>query len=260
MKLFDTHFHWDGTTDPKQIIKEAEENYVTYFVCNGWNLQTSQDACQFASTLDNCWFTIGIHPHNSSEFDGNFEPFLELTLKNKFVAIGEIGLDYYYENSNRQTQLQVMEKFVQFALGQSKPIIVHCRDKNDKFDAYCDIYQILKDFTKDKGKFVLHCFTGNLEWLNKYAELDAYFGITGMITFPKAANIREITKNIPDNKLLLETDSPYLAPIPYRGKTNFPKYLLEIAKKTADVKNIDLIKLAELTTENAFRFFGKIEQ
>jgi TatD DNase family protein len=256
MNLFDTHFHWDGETDYNQIIKEANDNSVNYFVCIGADYNSSVDSANIAENIKNCWFTAGVHPHYADKYRKSIGKFRKFADYDKFVAIGEVGLDYFYDNSNRRAQKVVFEKFSELALELEKPLVVHTRDKDDKFTAYNDTHKILSDFAGSGGKLVIHCYTGNAQWLDSFLSLGAYIGITGIVTFPKAENVRELIKNIPDNRLLIETDSPYLAPLPFRGKTNFPKHLINVAEKIAELKGIPLNKLAEMTTENAMKFYN----
>ena len=255
MQLFDTHFHWDRKTKPDVIVEEGKQNCVDFAVCVGGDYESSVESSNFANTFDNYWFSAGVHPHEASKFKGDLACFNELFSSSKMVAVGEIGLDFFYGFSDRKSQLKVMEIFSERALELNKPIIVHCRDKNDKFDAYTESYQILKDFAKNGGKFVVHCFTGNGFWLEKFLELGAYIGITGIVTFPAAENVRSLVPVIPDQRLLIETDSPYLAPKPYRGKINFPKYLIKVAEKLAEIKQINIKELSEITTFNAMNFY-----
>ena len=256
MELFDTHFHWDGKTSPETIIEEAKQNSVNYAVCIGGDCESSRESMEFANAVENCWFAAGVHPHEASKFDGDLSSFSELFSNPKMVAVGEVGLDYFYGFSDKKSQWSTMEKFAGCALDLNKPLIVHCRDKDETFDAYKECYQILRDFAQSKGRFVVHCFTGNDHWLDKFLELGTYIGITGMVTFPKAENIRRLVPGIPNDRLLIETDSPYLAPKPYRGKTNYPKYLIEVAKKLAEVKSQSIEELAQQTTSNAMAFYN----
>ena len=255
MELFDTHFHWYDKPEPELIVTEALENNVKYLLCSGWDDKSSKQASKFASSFDNCWFSAGVHPHDASKFNFDFSIFKDITNHNRCKAVGEVGLDYFYENSDKKSQLKVFAGFAELALDTKLPLVIHCRDKDNKFETYNEIYNILKDFVKDNGKFAIHCYTGNGYWLEKFLELGAFVGITGIITFPKAVNIRDIVNIIPDDKLLLETDSPYLAPKPFRGKTNFPKYLSEIAKAVALERNTTVEQTAKITTQNAFNFF-----
>ena len=255
MKLFDTHFHWYGKPEPEQVFEEAVERNVEYMLCSGWDAESSKNASLLADKFENCWFSAGVHPHDADKFDFNFNPFSDLADHNKCKAIGEVGLDYFYENSDKKSQLKVLERFTEFALKIEKPLVIHCRDKENRFETYNETYNIIKDFVKDNGVFAIHCYTGNAHWLEKFLELGGYIGITGIITFPKAQNVRDLVNIIPDKNLLIETDSPYLAPKPYRGKTNFPKYLPEVAEAVAKERDSSIERIAELTTSNAFDFF-----
>jgi len=256
MELFDTHFHWDKKMEPTVIVSEAQLNNVNFGVCIGADYSSSLLSKQFVESFENYWFAAGVHPHESSHFNEGLSQFKELFVNPKLVAVGEIGLDYFYDFSDKKSQLKTMEIFTECALKINKPLIVHIRDKDNKFDAFEESFQILKDFAKDNGTFVVHCFTGSNKWLDTFLELGAFIGITGMVTFPKAENIRKLINCIPDERLLLETDSPYLAPKPFRGKTNYPKYLIETAKKISEIKSIDLEVLADITTKNAKNFYG----
>jgi len=255
MKLFDTHFHWDGKTSPELIAQEANDAGVKYLVCVGGDYKSSHESKVFADRVDNCWFTSGVHPHYADKFDGDFSGFEDLVCDVKNVAVGEIGLDYFYEHSDRKRQRKVMLGFVELSLLRKLPLVVHCRDKDNNFDAYQECYEILRDFSLDGGSFVVHCYTGNIAWMEKFLEIGAYIGMTGIVTFPKAYNVREVLSLVPNDKLLIETDSPYLAPKQHRGKVNFPKYLPEIAAKIGEEKNVSLKELAQVTTENGLRFY-----
>ncbi len=256
MELFDTHFHWEGHLPPELIASEALDNEVKYLVCVGGDYQTSLESLKISHSLENCYFTAGVHPHSAGNEAWDMEKFSELLKDDKCVAIGEIGLDYFYENSEKDVQRKVFNKFCSLGKKTDFPLIVHCRDKDDCCEAYEEVYGILKNEGIGNGKFAVHCYTGNLFWLEKFLDLGAYIGITGIVTFPKAENVRTIVKHIPDDRLLLETDSPYLAPKPHRGKPNFPKHLKFVAEEVAKIKDIPLEKLAKITTHNAFKFYN----
>ena len=256
MKLFDTHFHWEENQLVSQIIaSEALHSGVKYLVCIGGDYQSSLDSLTFSHLVENSYFTAGVHPHYAGNEAWDMEKFFELLKDDKCVAVGEVGLDYFYKNSEKDIQKKVFADFCNLAKKVDFPLVVHCRDKEDCFQAYEEIYEILKNIRIGNGKFVIHCYTGNLFWLEKFLKLGAYIGITGIVTFPKAENVRNIVKHIPDDRLLLETDSPYLAPKPHRGKPNFPKYLKLIAEEVAKIKGVPLEKLAKNTTANALEFY-----
>ncbi len=256
MELFDTHFHYyDKEQSPQEYYEEIKTPELKYLLAAGADLEESRIARRFAEEIENSWFSAGVHPHSAAEFK-NIEAFDEFKDHNKLAAIGEIGLDYFYDNSPRKIQRSVMEQFLALALQWNLPALIHLRDADGKFDAYADGLAMLKDFAGDGGRFVVHCFSGTPGWAEKFLELGAFLGVTGIVTFPGAANIRETLQVIPDERLLIETDSPYLAPVPYRGKTNNPGYVIKVAEKIAEERDRTVDKIAELTTDNAFGFFN----
>ncbi|QSH42256.1 TatD family hydrolase [Lentisphaerota bacterium ZTH] len=256
MKLFDTHFHFYGEQSPREYYDAIKIPELTYLLAVGGDLEGSTLARNFAEGIENSWFAAGIHPHSAAEEQAELSRFREFKDHEKLVAVGEIGLDYFYENSPRRCQRNIMEHFLQLALDWQLPAIIHCRDSDDKFDAYQDSHAMLRDFAADGGRFVVHCFSGIPHWAEKFMELGAFLGITGMVTFPRADNIRETLKVISDELLLIETDSPYLAPVPHRGKTNNPGYVIEVARKIAAERGCSIEQIADLTTSNAFRLFN----
>ncbi len=258
MKIIDTHFHfYDDCGAPEEYWDEIHVDGLEYAIAVGADLEESRLARDFAHKIDHAWFAAGAHPHSAEKYVtdgiGAFEEFRDC---DRLVAVGEIGLDYFYETSQRKIQWQVMEKFLELSLEWQLPAIIHCRDKDECDDSYDDCYRMLKDFAESGGRFELHCYAGTIAWVEKFLDLGAYLGVTGMVTFNKAQNIREVLKYIPNDRLLLETDSPYLAPVPHRGKTNNPGYLINVAKKVAEVKNISVEDCAEITTANAAAFFN----
>ena len=255
MELFDTHFHYEGAVAPQTIANEAAAEGVKYLACIGGDYKSSVESMQFAEAVKNSWFTAGVHPHYAANENWDMERFTHLMRHDKCVAIGEVGLDFFYENSAKDVQIKVFEEFCRLSTELDMPLVLHCRDKDDCFDAYNMVHDILSNYISDIPGFVLHCYTGNLEWMMKFLDFDAYIGITGIVTFPKADNVRELIPMIPDNRLLIETDSPYLAPKPYRGKPNCPKYLKYVAQEIARLKRITIEELADITTQNALKFY-----
>lgn len=259
MELFDTHFHYYGSVPPEEYYERAAAAGVKYLLAAGSTLEESHRSMLFAEKIADSWFSCGVHPHEAEKSGEHpCEAFSEFRGHSKLVAIGEIGLDYFYEHSEREVQRRVFADFLKLSLDWNLPAIVHCRDKDGSFDSYSDSLSMLKDFYADGGRFVVHCFSGTPEWAEKFLELGAYLGITGIVTFPKAVNIRETLNVIPMERLLLETDTPYLAPVPYRGKENHSEYLIEVAKRTAAEKNITVEELSSITTANAFKLFSMI--
>ncbi len=277
MKLFDSHFHYynrkkDKKTaeeiivTPQDYYNEVKSEQLAYMLCCGGDLETTEMSQQFAEEISNSFFAAGVHPHEAEAFVKKYENNLQNALSefNKFigheklVAVGEIGLDYFYEHSERMIQCSVMENFLEFALENDLPAIIHCRDRDEtnNAQAYHDAYKLLSDFKKDGGRFEIHCFAGTPHWCDEFLALSAMIGISGIVTFPKATNIREILPLIPNDRLLIETDSPYLAPVPFRGKENKSCYVIEVAKRIAQEKNMSIEEIAEITTNNAFSFFN----
>lgn len=255
MSIFETHFHFSSNWDVSSYYREAVEAGVNYFIAVGSDRETTLTAQNYASRFENAYFSAGVHPHDASEYASNISMFADFADNNDCVAIGEIGLDYFYENSDRNVQLKVFENFLKLAIDIKLPVIVHCRDKDGCDLAYRDIYPLIKGFTESDGNFVIHCYTGTIKWAERFLSLGGYLGITGIVTFPRAQNVRDIVKIIPNNRILLETDTPYLTPIPFRGKTNHSKYLPYIVSAVAKEKGLSDKEVEDQTTENAFRLF-----
>ena len=164
-------------------------------------------------------------------------------------------MDFFYDHSPEKAQLAVLEEFLQLALEKKLPAIIHIRDKEDCDKAYRDAYRLLEQFSRNGGRFVVHCFAGTPEWAEKFLALGAYCGVTGIVTFRRAENIRETLKVIPQNRLLLETDSPYLAPVPHRGKENHPGFLVLVAQTVARERGCTIEEIAAAATANGLNLF-----
>ena len=255
MKLFDTHFHLSEETNFEEYYNTAHEQNVEYMMAVGASFDESKRVKEFAENFDNVWYTAGSHPHHADECYDSIAMFDEFD-SDKLKAVGEIGLDYFYENSDRKVQRKVFEMFLESGLKKDLPVVIHCRDKDNEDGAYADCFSMVKDFVKDGGRFEVHCYTGPQTWMEKFIELGGYIGVTGIVTFPRAANVRDLIVHIPDDRLLLETDSPYLAPVPYRGKPNKSAYIIEVARKVASEKVMPLEELVELATANSMKFFN----
>ena len=255
MDLFDTHFHLPEEGDLSNYLDCLGSEHSYRMLALGGSLQGSLRALEFARQHDNVWCACGVHPHDAEEFSGDIAPFEEMLSDSKVRAVGEIGLDYFYDLSPRDVQRKTFEKFLKLAAKHQKPISVHCRDQENRFDAYNDCFSMLKEFATTNNKIILHCYAGNPEFLEKFLALGSYIGVTGMVTFPKSDNIRENLRNIPHDRLLFETDAPYLAPVPFRGKPNHPALVAVVAEYIADFLQEDRQKLADETTANALRAF-----
>ena len=262
-ELFDTHAHLgdDGCPDEAEFYRRAEEAGVPWFLLCGSDFESSRRAAEFASHFDRVFFAAGLHPLDVEKHPDDEETLEKFTAEcvsrgdPRFVAVGEIGLDYYYEAETREKQLEVFRSFLSLALSLDRPAIVHTRDRDGSTLAYDDAYTLLSDFAGAGGRFVLHSFAGSLADFERFDALGAFFGCGGMVTFKKADNIRALVLRYPEDRILLETDSPYLAPVPFRGKENHPGLLPWTAHALAALRGWSMQKTVNLTTSNAKRFF-----
>ena len=255
----DTHFHGgEYLPDFEIYARDAADAGVRALLLCASGADEAAGVRDAASRTASIGYAVGVHPHNA-ETDRDFLLCLDDFADDpKLTAAGEIGLDYFYDFCPRQIQLEVFGSQLEWALKRQLPAVVHCRDKADSELAYADAYALLKPFAERGGKFVLHCFAGTPAYAEKFAVLGSYFGVGGMITFGKADNIRELAKLLPMDRLLLETDAPYLAPKPYRGKPNHSRYIPLIGAKLAEVRGITPEECARLTTGNAAKLFPRL--
>ncbi|MDD3154741.1 MAG: TatD family hydrolase [Victivallaceae bacterium] len=255
MRLFDTHFHYEAEDPAPEIYWNALGEFKPEFLmAMGGNFEACRRGKLFAETIPNAFFAIGVHPSDTEEFEG-VEKFLGYQSCPKLRAIGELGLDYYYPGASRERQIEVFRAFLTLALEWDLPAVVHLRDLDGKRDAYDDAEQILRPFASRGGRFVVHCYTGPEDALTRFLAMGARIGVTGIVTFPKGDNVRRLLAQIPADRLLLETDSPYLAPVPMRGKRNHPGLLHLVAKAAAEALGVDPEELSAQTTENGRNFF-----
>ena len=270
MKLYDTHFHFSGECTPAEyqnriggdLERSARKLALPegtmpemWLTAVGGDHMESRRAREFAAVTPRCRFAAGVHPHGAAEHLAAREDFSEFRDDPLLAAVGELGLDYYYELSDREAQRRVFAEFLELALLWDLPAIVHLRDRDDAEDAYRDGLELLEPFAGRGGRFVVHCYAGSREYLDKFLALGAYVGVTGMATFRAAENIRAVLAAIPDDRLLIETDSPYLAPAPFRGGENSPGLLPLVAAEAARVRGSTMEDLALLTWRNALEFF-----
>jgi TatD DNase family protein len=226
---------------------------ITSIINVGSSLESSLKAKELSQRFEYIFFSAGQHPHYADKFpikDDLLKKQLDsLFDSKKLVAIGEIGLDYYRNLSDRYKQKEVFRYFVSIAKKLNLALIIHCRESQE------DIYSILKEELADFTKVVFHCFSATENFFNKCYVLGAMFSFTANFTYPNASNLRELIKKIPLERIMLETDSPYLAPQKYRGQRNEPSYIHLIAQELALIKNIPFEEVANKTTQNAERFF-----
>ena len=252
--MIDTHCHiyYDVYSDDiDRIIENALSGGIEKMICVGVDLQSSEKCIELSEKYNCVYASVGYHPHDSKKAPPNYLVELEsLSKHNKVVAIGEMGLDFHYNHSERDIQMQVFREQLDLSKSVSLPAIVHCRE------AEKDILKVIESFNKNL-RGVIHCFSGNLEFARKIISNHFLISFTGMITFLDKP-FSNVIKNIDIENIMLETDSPYLTPKPYRGKRNEPSYVKYIAEKISELKNIPINKVDEKTTRNATRLFNKI--
>jgi len=246
----ETHTHLDLIKrNDQEVVRDAAEKKVTKMVTIGIDLESSKIALEFASRFEGVYAAIGYHPHEAKFLDEkNLKELEELTQRDKVVAIGETGLDYYWKHSTLPCQMEAFKKQINLAKKLNLPLIVHDRE------AHQDTLKILAEEAKGL-RVLLHCFSGDLDMAKVCIERGYYLGIGGVVTFNNAKKLRTIVKEVSLENLVLETDSPYLAPHPFRGKPNEPKYIPLIAEKIAEIKGINLQEVADVTSCNAQEFF-----
>lgn len=256
MNLFDSHSHYNDEKfdiDRQQIIKETLSNGVSNFIIAGYNIEGSKKAIEIAENYEQIYTTVGISPNDVEDIKDNVDESVsqieEIAKNKKVVAIGEIGLDYYWNKENKELQKEVFIKQIELANKLELPIVIHTRD------AFIDTIEILKQNNVNK-KGIFHCCPLNQELIKEAVKLGYYISLSGVITFKNAKNVEEILNLIPEDKLLIETDSPYLSPEPFRGKRNNSMNVKYVAEKIAKLKNKTIEEIAEFTNNNAKRIFN----
>ena len=245
----DIHCHLDNNyyDDIEKIVENAKENNVKKLIYNGCNSKTNKEVIELIEKYQCVYGALGFHPTDLDDITDEDYIFLEDNIKNKkIVAIGEIGLDYHYENTDKEKQKYHFIKQLELAKKYDLPVIIHSRDSIQ------DTYNIIKEHSV---RGVLHCFSGSLEMAREFIKLGFFISVGGIITFKNAKNIIEVIKNIDLSYILLETDCPYLTPEPYRKNRNEPMYIPIIANKIAEIKNVSVEEVRDITTNNAMVLF-----
>ena len=256
--LFDSHAHLNDdrfAEDREELIASLKEKQVDLVVNPGADIKSSIHSIELANKYDFIYAAVGVHPHDVSELDDSaIDTLRKLATENeKVVAIGEIGLDYYYDNSPRELQKEWFKKQIELANELKLPIIIHDRD------AHGDTFEIIKNTKIPEIGCVIHCYSGNVELAREYVKMGCYISIPGTVTFKNNKKTREVAKEIPLEYLLIETDSPYMAPEPYRGKRNDPSLVAFVADKIDQEKGISYESVCKVTKENAMRLFNITE-
>lgn len=256
--IIDSHAHLDYpqfSDELSQVIARARDAGVERIISIGVKLTTADAPRKIAENYDNVWFSVGVHPHEAgSEVDAcNPDAFIALANHPKCVAIGEAGLDYFYDHAPRDLQAHSFRTQIQVARQLDLPIIVHARDADD------DMADIIEDEMK-KGVFrgVLHCFSSGVELARRAVDVGFYVSFSGILTFNKSNKLRAIAADIPADRLLVETDAPFLAPMPHRGKTNEPAYTALTLDKLAEVRGQTVKMMASQTYDNTLRLFNRM--
>lgn len=253
--MIDTHCHLNDdyyNEDLHSVISNYLQAGVSVAVCVGYDLPSSLKAEKIARENPSVYYAIGVHPDNCHLYN---ESEIEQAIKqglnshSKLVAVGEIGLDYFHNKENKQEQKEVFISQIKLAKKYNLPIIIHCRE------AYGDVLEILKEYAPISSGAVMHCYGGSLEYAKELMRLGVKISFTGTVTFKNAVNVKEVAKNIPLNDLFFETDCPYLTPEPNRGKRNEPKYVVDVLKYVAKLRDMDEKELELLTNKNAKDFF-----
>ena len=249
--LIDTHCHLysEYYSDIDDIVNLAKKSNVNILINNGCDSKSNKEVIDLLDKYKNMYGAIGIHPEEVDNYSLDDIKFIEDNLNNKkVVAIGEIGLDYHYSKENKEKQIKLFELQLDIANKYKFPVIIHSRDATE------DTINILRKYNI---KGVIHSFSGSLETAKIYIKMGFLLGINGVVTF-KNCNLKDILVNIGLNNIILETDSPYLTPVPYRGKQNNPSHILDIAKYISEIFNVSLEEVSKITTKNVLDLYNKI--
>jgi TatD DNase family protein len=270
MQLTDTHCHLDYNkfdADRAEALQRAADSGLVRILVPGLDHASSAAAVRLAESTPSVYAAAGFHPTDLDKFsESAFQKIKDLAQHPKVAAIGEIGLDYYWvkENDKRAFQREILKRQLQFAAEADKPVVIHMREEGDAWSgaASQDLLEILTEWQNGLASpmrerpGVLHSFNGDLETAQKALALNFYIGITGPVTYPKAEKKREIVRQLPLDRILIETDAPFLPPVPHRGKRNEPAYVLHIADKIAEIHSKSPAEVAAITTSNAARLFA----
>ncbi|MBN1474237.1 MAG: TatD family hydrolase [Syntrophaceae bacterium] len=250
--LIDSHAHLEMSEfdhDRRDVIGRALSAGVEYIITVGTNLELSQKAISLAAEYDNIFATVGIHPHDAAAADDEIlRQIKELARQPKVVAYGEIGLDFFRNISPPQKQVEVFSRQMEIARELNLPIIIHDRDAHEQ------VLRMVEESGIRRGVF--HCFSGDAKMAKKCVDLGFYISIPGTVTFDKAKKITDVVENVPLEYILLETDCPYLTPVPYRGKRNEPSFIVHTSKKVAQIKSLPWQDVARAAADNTKKLFG----
>lgn len=253
--FIDSHAHLDDNrfdADRDLLINNLKENGIDIAVNIGADFKSSINSVELSKKYENIYASVGIHPHSADEVDDNtLRKIKELAQNEKVVAIGEIGLDYYYDNSPRDIQRECFKKQLELAKEVNLPVVIHSREASQ------ETFDIIQEAQDGTLRGVMHCYSGSVEMAEEYInKLGFYISIGGPVTFKNARIVKEVAQSVPLDKLLIETDCPYLTPEPYRGKRNEPMFVKYTAQEIAKLRETTIEELAEATSRNAKTLFG----
>jgi TatD DNase family protein len=250
--IIDSHCHLDYEpliNNIDQVLLNAKNNNISNLLTIGTSLESSKKVLDIVNKYPNVYGAVGIHPNSTTGNLEKLDDILALKKKSKkIIAFGETGLDYFYKHSERNDQIYAFEKHIEFSIAENFPVIIHTRDADE------DTVSIVKKYYK-KTKFLIHCFTGNLLFAKELLNLNCLISFSGIITFKKSNVLRDVVKYVPLEKMLIETDSPYLSPDPLRGKSNEPANVKIVAENIALIKGVSFEDVCNLTTKNFKNFF-----
>ena len=248
----DTHSHiFDEafSCDREEVIKRIIEANISKALVVGFSKETNELALELAKKHAFLYPTIGYHPSEANEInEADLVLLEEMINNNKIYAIGECGLDYYWVSDNKEKQKWLFEEQIRLSIKYDLPLVIHCRD------AVSDVYDILKKY-KGEVRFVMHCYSGSVEMAREFIKLGGYISLGGPVTFKNAKTPKEVAVDVPLDKLMIETDCPYLSPMPFRGKRNEPAYLRYVLQEIANLKNMEVNELEEILDSNSIKFF-----
>ena len=254
MGLIDSHCHLyyePYSLDLKKCIDDCKDDNVNLLLSIGVDYQTSFENIKIAENFKEVYCTIGLHPNNVKEKSAELNKIFNLVYtSNKIIGVGECGIDLFRSKNNLNEQIKVFEMQIEFAIDKKLPLIIHSRDSHDQ------IIKVINNYKNSNFKFVMHCFSGSVSYAKKYLDLGGYISFSGILTFKNATELHNTCKEVPLDKILVETDSPYLSPHPFRGKTNHPKNTVFVAKKLAEIKNQNFDEVSKITTDNFCKLFN----
>ena len=256
--IIDSHCHLEYEpmgSNLDEVIERALKNNVKYLLSISTTNESYTRILKITEKYPNIYGSYGIHPHETKDYKNLNEQEIiqKISLSKKIIGIGETGLDYYYNHSDRLIQKKIFSEHIKAAQKLNLPLIIHSRSAEE------DTYQIIKNEKKNKDiKALIHCFTGSKEFAHKLIDLGCYISASGVVTFKNSKDLADTFLSLPNNRILVETDSPYLSPEPLRGKPNEPSHIVHTVNFLSKIKNIDPTKFAEITSSNFFKLFGQL--